>query len=170
MARALLDGSRRRSMRKLILAGALIPLLAGCETTNAPTAPMMLESKASASVSAAQSVQAQQTTFGFCPEVTPFTATIGVVVTAGDVNVIVTSITSQFTDLNHVKLPMVTLPAPVPTAQFGTDLVNARSGATFPVSVNFGCGTASTGTVVMAVHLTDANGVESVRNLNVNVR
>ncbi len=154
-------------MRNLILIGALI--LAGCETTT-PTVPTMLESTASAAVSAASSVQAQQTTFSFCPTVTPFTATVGVVVVAGDVNLLVTSITSQFTDQNHVQLPAVTLPAPVPTAQFGSALVEARSAATFPVSVAFGCGTVSTGTVAMSVHLTDATGVESVRNLSVDVR
>jgi hypothetical protein len=130
----------------------------------------MLESSASASVSAASSVQAQQTTLSFCPVVTPFSATIGVVVVAGNVGVVVTSITSQFTDLNHTQLPSVTLPAPLPLAQFGSNLVAARSGVTFPVAVNFGCGTASTGTVAIVVNLTDTNGVAFVRTLSVNVR
>lgn len=157
-------------MRKLILACALIPALAGCGTTHAPTVPTTLESHAEASVSATSPVQAQQTTFFYCPTVTPFTARIGVVVVAGDVNVFVNSITAQFTDTNNIPLPTITLPAPVPTAQIGTALVQARSGVTIPVSVNFGCGTASAGTVSMTVHLTDANGVESARNLSVNVR
>lgn len=157
-------------MRKLLLACALIPVLTACETSHAPTAPTTIESRADATVSAASTVQAQQTTFSFCPSVMPFTANIGVVVTAGDVNVLVTSITSQFTDVNHIQLPTITLPAPVPTAQFGSALVQARSAATFPVSVNFGCGTASAGTVTMLVNLTAANGVQSVRNLSVNVR
>jgi len=157
-------------MRKLILAATILPVLAACETTQAPTAPTALESRADASVTAASPVQAQQTTFSSCPTVSPFTATIGIVVLAGNVNVLVTSITSQFTDVNNVRLPTITLPAPVPTAQIGTALVQARSGMTFPISVNFGCGTASTGTVLMGVHLTDANGVQSVRNLSVNVR
>src|SRR5262249_43766284 len=100
---------------------------------------------------------------------TPFTATIGVVVVAGDINVVVTRITSQFTDTNRVTLPTVTLPAPVPTAEFGSALVQARKGVTFPVTVNFGCGTGSTGNVAMTVHLSDANGMGSTRNLNVRV-
>jgi hypothetical protein len=157
-------------MRKLIVAAALIPALAGCETTHAPTVPTALESHADASVSAASSVQAQQTTFSFCPAVTPLTATIGVVVVAGNVNVLVTSITTQFTDVNSVQLPTITLPAPIPTAQIGSAFIQARSGVTFPVSVNFGCGTASTGTVAIGVHFQDANGVQSTRNLSVNVR
>jgi hypothetical protein len=156
-------------MRKLILPGALVLALAGCETANTPTVPTTLESHASASVSAASSVQAQQTSFSFCPTVTPFSATIGVVVVAGEVDLIVTSITSQFTDTNNIQLPTITLPAPVPTAQFGSALVQARQGVTFPVTVNFGCGTARTGTVTMAVHLSDASGGASTRDLHVRV-
>jgi hypothetical protein len=156
-------------MRKLLVAAAVVLPLVGCETTHAPTVPTMLESHASASVTAASSVQAQQTTFSFCPSVTPFTATIGVVVLAGDVNVFVTSISSQFTDINHVQLPTITLPAPVPTAQFGSAFVQARTAATFPVTVGFGCGTARAGTVAMTVHLADASGMGFTRNLNVRI-
>jgi hypothetical protein len=157
-------------MRKLLLAGALIPALAGCETAQAPTVPTTLESHTAAEVTATSPVQAQHTTFSFCPTVTPFSANVGVVVVAGDVNVLVTSITSQFTDVNNIQLPTITLPAPVPTAQIGSALVQARSQATFPVVVGLGCGTASAGTVLMGIHLTDANGIESVRNLSVTVR
>lgn len=174
MARTLLDGCAEalpmRMMTKAILAGALILALAGCETANTPTYPTMFESGAGASVSTAASAQAQPTTFTFCPTVTPFTTTIGVVVVAGTVNVNVTNITAQFTDVNSVVLPAVTFPAPIPIAQFGSDLVRAQSSSTFPVTVNFGCGTASTGTVTMVVHLVDANGVETVRTLTVPVR
>jgi hypothetical protein len=157
-------------MRKLLLAGALLPALAGCETTHAPTVPTALESHADASVSAPSSVQAQQTTFSSCPTVTPFTANIAVVVVAGSVDVAVRSISTQFTDINHVQLPTVTLPAPIPTAQFGSALVQARTAATFPVSVGFGCTTASSGTVAMSIQLAGTNGVTSVRTLSVNVR
>jgi len=157
-------------MRKLILPGALMFALAGCETTTTPTTPTTtLESHASASVTAASSVQAQHTTFGYCPVTTPFSANIGVVFVAGDVNVLVTRISSQFTDTNNISLPTVTLPAPVPTAQFGSALVEARKGVTFPVTVNFGCGTASTGNVAMTVRLSDAAGTAFTRNLNVRV-
>ena len=155
-------------MRKLVLASALIPLLAGCESTHAPTVPTALESGA-ASVSAASPVQAQQTTFSSCPTVTPFTANIPVVVVAGNNAIFVQSISAQFTDINHVQLPTVTLPAPIPTAQFGSALVQARTAATFPVNVGFGCSTASTGTVAMSVQLAQ-NGVTSVRTFSVSVR
>jgi hypothetical protein len=158
-------------MRKLILVVALI-ILAACETSNSPTVPTMLESNASASasVSATSSVQAQQTALFYCPVVTPFSATIGVAVVAGNVSLVVNSITAQFTDVNHTQLPTITLPAPIPISQFGSNLVAARSGVTIPVTVNFGCGTARTGTVTMAVNLSDGNGVSFVRNLSVNVR
>ena len=157
-------------MRKLLLAGALITAVAGCETTHAPAVPTTLETRADASVSAPSSVQAQQTTFSSCPTVNPFTANIAVVVAAGNVNVAVQSISTQFTDINHVQLPTVTLPAPIPTAQVGSALVQARTAATFPVAVNFGCTTASTGTVTMSVQLAESSGVSSVRTLSVNVR
>jgi hypothetical protein len=159
-------------MRKLIPAAAIMLALAGCETSNTPAAPTTLESKASASaasVTAASSVQAQQTSFSFCPVVTPFTATIGVVVVAGNVDLTVTSITSQFTDTNQVTLPTITLPAPIPTAQFGSALVQARQGVTIPVTVNFGCGTASAGTVAMTVAMSDATGATFTRDLHVRV-
>jgi hypothetical protein len=158
-------------MRKLLLAGALIPGLAACETTPAPTVPTVLESDSAATVTAASPVPAQHTTtFRYCPTTTPFSADIGVVVVAGARDVRVTSITSQFTDVNNIPLPTITLPAPVPTAQVGTALVQARSQVTFPVVVRFGCGTASAGKVAMRIHLTDASGIESVSSLSVDVR
>jgi hypothetical protein len=174
MARVVLDRrAEALPMRKLILPefillGALMSL-AACETSQTPTVPTALESNANLSVTAASSVTAQQTTFSFCPVTPPFTATVSVVVVAGSVNVFVTSITSQFTDTNQIQLPTITLPAPVPTAQFGSALVEARRAATFPVIVNFGCGTARTGTIAMTVHLSDANGMGFMRNLNVRV-
>jgi hypothetical protein len=157
-------------MRKLLLAGALIPVLAGCDTAQAPTIPTALESQTAAAVTATSPVQAQHTMLLFCPTAMPFSANIGVVVTAGTVDVRVTSISSQFTDVNNIALPMITLPAPVPTAQVGSALVLARSQATFPVKVGFGCGTANVGTVAMRIHLADASGIESVSTLSVNVR
>lgn len=155
-------------MRKLILVAALVAT--GCETTHHPTVPTALEMSEGPSVAAEVSVPAQQGTFVSCPGNPPFAATIGVVITAGSTNVFLTSITSQFVDRNRINLPAITLSAPIPTAQFGSNLVAARSTFTFPVNVRFGCGTASTGTILMTVLLTDANGVEFVRNLSVNVR
>ncbi len=109
-------------MRKLLFACALVPALAGCETAQAPTGPTTLESHTATGVTVESPVQAQHTTFSFCPTVTPFNANIGVIVAAGDIDVLVTSITSQFTDVNNIRMPMVTLPAPIPIAQFGTRL------------------------------------------------
>jgi hypothetical protein len=169
MARAVLNGRPEAlPMRKLMLTGALM-FLAACESTHAPTVPTALESSANHSVTAASSVTAQETTFSFCPLTPPFTATVGVVVVAGSVNVFVTSITSQFVDQNGVRLPPVTLPAPVPTKQFGSALVEARSSSMFPVAVQFGCGTTRTGTIVIAVGTTDANGTGSTTSMNVRV-
>lgn len=155
-------------MRKLMLTGALT-LLAACETTHTPTVPTALESSANLSVTAASSVTAQETTFSYCPVTPPFSATVGVVVVAGSTNVFVTSITSQFVDQNGVRLPPITHNPPVPTKEFGSALVEARSSSMFPVPVSFGCGTTRAGTIVIGVTTTDANGVGSIRSMNVRV-
>jgi hypothetical protein len=49
----------------------------------------------------------------------------------GGLTVFVTSITTQFTDVSGVTSPQVTLPAPVPTTQFGTALEQSRNPQTF---------------------------------------
>jgi hypothetical protein len=156
-------------MRKLMLAGALVLPLMACENSHTPTVPTSFASSGSVSITAASSVTAQRTTFGFCPTTPPFTARIGVIVTAGDANVFVTNVTSQFTDQNGIQMPPVTLPAPVPTTPFGSALVAARSSVTFPVDVRFGCGTAATGIIFLTVRTTDGNGLGSNHDLRVAV-
>lgn len=155
-------------MRKLFLVGALVLPLVGCESRQAPTVPTALESNANVSVTAVSAVAATPQQSGFsCPSRPPFTATIDVFVVAGNVSLFVTGITTEFVDQNGVS--SVTLPAPVPTTQFGSTLVQARASVTLPVNVSFGCGTTKTGTVAMTVNLTDANGFTSARHLSVNV-
>jgi hypothetical protein len=54
---------------------------------------------------------------------------------AGSVVVFVTSITTQFTDFTGASAPQVTLPAPIPTTQFGTALEQAKNSQTFFLNV-----------------------------------
>jgi len=61
------------------------------------------------------------------------------------------------------------LAAPIPTAQFGSALVQARSSRTFPVDVPFGCGTGRVGVLALTVRTADATGLQRVQGVNVNV-
>lgn len=117
---------------------------------------------------------AVHTTFSFvpdCPTNAPFTAPIDLVVRVnGDVRVFVTEIRMQFTDPFRIVMPQVTLPAPQLIRQFGSNLVDARSGRTFPLNVGFGCGTDRTGTVVIVVDTRDERGRSQSGQISVAVR
>src|SRR5262249_10533780 len=79
-----------------------------------------------------------------------FSVQFGLVVQTGDTTLIVNQFRVRFTDVNGVSTQQITLPAPVPTVQFGTALNQARS-QTFPLSFNPGCGFLPTGTVAVVV-------------------
>jgi hypothetical protein len=155
---------------KLILLGVLA--VTGCSTSHTATAPTTtFDSNSSRSVTAEPFVVAQQTGLAAaCPATPPLTATVNVIVFSGDASLIVTSIDARFVDQFGIQLPPVTLPAPVPTTQFGSALVEARSTQTFPVSVHFGCGTASRGTAFVDVGTRDAMGRQAMNHLSVDVR
>jgi hypothetical protein len=108
--------------------------------------------------------------FAGCPSVSPFTVPFTLVVTAGNVAFAVTSVTVRFTDSFGAQMPQVTLPAPVPVTPFGTALVQARSGQSFPMSFGIGCGTGTTGTVVILIHTRDVNGRTDTAQLTAVVR
>ena len=107
----------------------------------------------------------------FCPSVTPFRVPLVIVVEPdGGIGVVVTAIRAQFFDTSGAGMPQVTLPAPVPTTQFGTALTNARSGQTFPVTLGIGCGTGRTGNVQILVETRDAQGRIGSGRATVSVR
>lgn len=94
-----------------------------------------------------------------CPAVPPFTVSFGLSIHhAGDFNLFITQIRLQFVDRFGVRMPQVTLPGPVPTVEFGTMLVQARSGRTIPISFGVGCGTDRKGTVMVQVDTRDELG------------
>jgi len=154
---------------KLILAGVLI--VSGCSSSHTVSAPTSFETSAFGSVTADRFVVAQQTGLAAaCPATPPFTATFNVVVVGGDRNLIVTSIDFHFVDQSGIPMPPVTLPAPVPTKQFGSALAEARSSQIFPLTVRFGCGTAARGTVFVNVGTSDIKGRQTMTHLSVDVR
>ena len=86
------------------------------------------------------------------------------------VSVVVTSIRAQFVDTSGAAAPQVTLPAPVPTTQFGSALEQARSGQAFALTVGIGCGTGNTGNMRILVETRDSQGRTGLGQATVGVR
>jgi len=106
-----------------------------------------------------------------CPDNPPFLGSISVNIRPGVSAITLTDVRLRFTDTTGAfSAPQVTLPAPVPTQQFGSGLVAARTVAQFPFSFGFGCGTGRTGTLVVIVVTTDDRGRSNVNEMNVRVQ
>jgi hypothetical protein len=134
------------------------------------TQPTQSSSPLSVAVSTTSSMAvAERVNNPFCPSVAPFKVPF-VIVVQPDGGVIVTRIRLQFFDTSGAGMPQVTLPAPVPTTQFGTALTNARSGRFFPVTLGIGCGTGQTGNVQILVETRDAQGRIGSGRATVSVR
>jgi hypothetical protein len=106
---------------------------------------------------------------GPCPAVQPFGGRFNVVIVAGHSDVFFTSVRLGFVDANPTNRVPVTLPMPVPTTQFGTALVQARSTRIFPFDFRFGCGTSRSGTMIMLVDTRDDKGRTATKELKVTV-
>jgi hypothetical protein len=148
----------------MLLAAALVAT--SCSDKQ-PTQPTQFNSSDSSVIVQAtpQSVIAQPVNNARCPSVAPFQVGFNIVVRAnGTVNVVVTNIVMQFTDVFGVRMPQVTSaapaasPGPLPSMQFGTALVQARSQQVFPIALGIGCVTTSRGTLVIMVQTRDDNG------------
>jgi hypothetical protein len=88
----------------------------------------------------------------------------------GGFNVFITQINMQFTDPFRIVAPQVTLPAPVLTKQFGTNLVMARSTRTFALTFPVGCVTDRTGTATLLIDTQDEQGRRQSGQVSVSVR
>jgi hypothetical protein len=107
----------------------------------------------------------------FCPATSPFIVPVNLIVIANGVNTLfVTQITMDFVDVFGVRMPSVTMPAPLLSRQFGTALVDARSSRTFPLTLGVGCGTDRRGTVTVIVDTTDSSGRRSSGRVTLTVR
>ena len=108
---------------------------------------------------------------GGCPSIAPFSVPIGLVVRVnGGVNVFITQIRMRFTDPFRIEMPQVTLPAPMLTKQFGTNLVMARSTRTFPLTLAVGCGTDRKGMAMILIDTEDEHGRRGSGQVSVAVR
>ena len=143
------------ALPRLLGAALLVTSCSGSEPAS-PTTPTTFVSASSVSVAARPLAPVPAMASPGCPAVTPFAMPFLVTVTPlGTVGIVVTSITSQFTDSLRVQAPAVTLPAPVPTAQIGTALENARGPQSFALDL---CRTFGEGTVVVIVNTLDTSG------------
>jgi hypothetical protein len=153
----------------LLAAGVLTALLtASCSDTDArlgATQPSGISTSTVKVAATTATTSAEPVNDPVCPAVAPFRVPLGVVVSAnGSSTVAISSIRAQFTDTTGrqaapvtVPMPPVTLPAPVPTAQPGVT-TTAFFERTFPFVFGIGCGTGTTGTVIIVVEGSDHRG------------
>jgi len=158
----------------LAFLGAAV-IATACSDTDARLATMTPSPLAlsTASVSASPSVvSAELVSNPRCPGLPPFRAQFHLNIQAGDEKaLLITDFRMRFVDTSSVQAPQVTLPAPVPTVQFGSMLVEARSARTFPVSVGLGCGDIGrSGTIIVIVDGRDGHGRPQSLQASVAVR
>jgi hypothetical protein len=140
----------------------------------ARTQPTTFSTSAQANVSfstVSDTVSAVPVFGSSCPGIAPFRVPIVVLVSPnGAAGLAVTQIQLQFTDTSGIQMPQVTLPAPVPTTQFGDALDRSRDPLQFPLSLGIGCGAGRFGTVVVIVDARDGDGRHHSGRMRVNVR
>ena len=117
-------------------------------------------------------VTAQSVIDPLCPGIPPFVANVNLTIrSTGDFGISLRSVRTQFVDFRTgLSAPQVTLPAPIPTAQFGSTLIQAREQRTFPFAFPFGCGTGRRGTIVIFVDTDTDRGVRTTNEVRVEVR
>jgi hypothetical protein len=156
-------------MSLLVVVALLSASCGGTDAVVNPTQPSPITSALSVAVSTTSPITvAQKIQNPFCPSVTPFSVPLVVVVQPP--TVVVTSIRAQFVDTSGAAAPQVTLPAPVPTTQFGSALEQARSGQSFALTIGIGCSTGTTGRVRIFVETRDSQGRTEMGQATVDVR
>ena len=175
---SLLDFGAYRSRRHLgcalLIGAALITASCGDSMPTTPTTFGMAGSTSSSSTATinalSDNIVAQPVAQPFCPTVSPFTVPFVVVVTSdGSAGFVVNNFTMNFTDIAGTHLPSVTVPAPVPIQEFGTELTNARD-LRFPLSMGIGCGVGRSGVLVVGFDGTDQRGKKSSGQTKITVQ
>lgn len=100
-----------------------------------------------------------------CPA---FAIPLDLKVRTGGLDVALTDVTMRFVSSSGA-MPDVTLPAPVPTVQFGSELIAARSVRTIPLVVPIGCTAHPAGTVVVVIGTRDGRGQTRTVEVRTNV-
>ena len=171
---------RVRPRRPLIASAVVAAALAVASCSDdavAPTAPTVTSPQASIEASgisfglASDTVVAHPVSNPRCPSVTPFLVPFVIIISPNNVpDLMVTRIQMQFTDIMGSTLPAITLPAPVPTREFGSALTAARGDLRFPLNMGIGCGVGRSGTISVHFDTRDGRGRERSGHLDVNVR
>ena len=134
--------------------------VASCGKRPDLTEPTTFSSTSSISLgSTSPSAIAQRVNDFACPVISPFSVPIVVVVESdAAAGVVVTQLRMQFVDVSGARMPQVTMPAPLPITQFGSDLAATRAAQAFPVTLGIGCGTGHTGNLLIFVDTRDGLG------------
>ena len=164
--------SRRHLSGAILIAAALVA--SSCSDSKLPTTPTtfgVAGTSSSASISAlSDNIVAQPVGNFFCPTVAPFTAPFVVVVHSNGISgLVVTRLQMQFTDSAGMHMPTVTLPAPVPIQEFGSELTAARE-LRFPLTLGVGCGVGRAGVIVVGFDAHDRSGHKTSGQTKIMVR
>jgi hypothetical protein len=155
----------------MLLVAALF--IASCSDSDreSMTQPTSFNTVPAVSLSATSAIAvAQRVPDFFCPVISPFSVPLVVIVQpTGAASLVVTEMRLQFVDTSGARMPQVTLPAPLPTTQFGTALADARA-QSFPVTLGVGCGTGHTGSLSIFVDTRDERGHRGSGQTTVTVR
>jgi hypothetical protein len=135
-----------------------------------PTTQASIEAPRASFGLVSDTVVAQPLSYWQCPFTPPYAVPFVVFVqTDGDPHLAVTQFQLRFTDTRGMSMPMITLPAPVPTTQFGSALEESRA-LRFPLSMGIGCGVGRSGNISVHFNTRDGRGRHGSGYLNVNVR
>jgi len=165
------------SVSILLLSTALATSCGDTAARDSLTQPTAVSDQSSITFSAVSpsvmaQVASQSGSGSNCDKHPSFSIPLGLVVRVNrNVRVFVTTVTMQFRDPFNITMPQVTLPAPQLTRQFGTNLVEARSARTFPLTLTVGCGIQRLGGMAtIAVETEDDNGRRDSGQVSVAVR
>ena len=140
-------------------------------TPTSPTTQASIEAPRVSFGLASDTVVAQPLSYWQCPFTPPYAVPFVVFVQRdGDPQLVVTQFQLRFTDTGGMSMPMITLPAPVPTSQFGSALEASRGDLRFPLSMGIGCGVGRSGTISVHFNTRDGRGRHGSGYLSVSVR
>jgi hypothetical protein len=159
----------------ILCALAALTFATSCsDEATSPTSPSIqanIEAPRASFGLVSDTVVAQPLSYWQCPFTPPYAVPFTVFVERnGDPALVVTQFQLRFTDSLGTSMPTVTLPAPVPTTEFGSALSASRDDLRFALSMGVGCGVGRNGTISVHFNTRDGRGRMGSGHLNVSVR